>query len=145
MANSTPGSFHTFLPHKSLTRVLLPLDFQGILLLMWSATLPLAQYTFPAQPGLRDAHVLLSTLGAGAVLAAGARAADRGNDRAGLLGVFGAGTFGGVAAHAALLRIGGGGQGPAPAIWSVGGWWVGGTGVLNGLGMVCYTAKVSSA
>ena len=118
------GSFHTFLPHRHLTRLLLPLDFQGILLLMWSATLPLAQYTFPAQPGLRNAYVLLSTLGAGAVLAAtmaGARAADRGNDRAGLLGVFGAATFGGVIAHGALLRMMEGGEGRDGTMWAVGG------------------------
>ena len=112
---------------------------------MWSATLPLAQYTFPAQPGARTAYVLLSTLGAGALLASGARAADGGNDRAGLLGVYGAATFGGVIAHGALLRTMqvGGGKGQAGAIWAVGGWWIVATGVLNGIGMGCYTAKVS--
>lgn len=117
-------------------------DFQGVLVLMWSATVPLIYYTFPCDGGLRLFYMGLFT-----VLAAACSAVTflprfsgphLGPYRAVLFGSFGGGSFALPILHG-LLRSG------LEDMWGrVGLGWILATVACNGIGVAVYGVKVSS-
>ncbi|KAK0612028.1 hemolysin-III channel protein-like protein Izh2 [Immersiella caudata] len=55
--------FHTFFHHSPETFSLLQsFDFTGVIILMWSANVPLIYYSFVCDPGLQTAYWLITTL-----------------------------------------------------------------------------------
>lgn len=116
-------------------------DFQGVLVLMWSATVPLIYYTFPCDGRLRLFYMGLFT-----VLAAACSAVTflprfsgphLGPYRAVLFGAFGGGSFALPIFHG-LLQKGLGNM------WeSVGLGWILATVAWNGIGVAVYGVKVS--
>lgn len=137
-------TFHTLLSHSaSAYRLGMQLDIQGVLVLMWGATVPLVYYAFPCgeDEGLRWGYWGLFTVLAGAcsivTFSPSLRGPELGPYRAVLFGGFGGGSFAGLVVHG-VLRFG----------WEemsrrVGLGWIAGTVVLNGMGVGVYAAKVS--
>lgn len=117
------------------------LDFQGVLVLMWAATVPLVYYTFPCEPTLRAAYWGLISVLAAACSAVTFlprfSAPHLGPYRAVLFGAFGVGSFALPIAHGVLVH----GLGEE---WErVGLGWVLWTVVCDGAGVVVYALKVS--
>lgn len=116
-------------------------DFQGVLVLMWSATVPLIYYTFPCDGRLRLFYMGLFT-----VLAAACSAVTflprfsgphLGPYRAVLFGSFGGGSFALPIFHGLLQK----GLGD---LWErVGLGWILATVACNGIGVAVYGVKVS--
>ncbi|KAH8898543.1 hemolysin-III channel protein-like protein Izh2 [Thozetella sp. PMI_491] len=132
--------FHTFMSHSHHAYLLgMKLDFQGILLLMWSSTIPLIYHSFPCHPRLRMGYGIVTSILA--VLCSAATflpvfsSPHLGPYRALLFGSFGLGSFVAPIAHGILLH-GLETQGPR-----IGLGWIGATVVCNGLGVVAYTFK----
>lgn len=119
------------------------LDIQGVLVLMWGATIPLVYYTFPCDLGLRVGYWALFT-----VLAALCSAftflpmfsgPHLGPYRAALFGSFGAGSFALPIAHG-IVKYG------LEEMWRmVGLGWVLATVLCDGIGVGVYAMKVGSA
>lgn len=128
------------------------LDIQGVLLLMWSATVPLIHYSFPAaaastthndhSAALRTAYhaatALLAAACSAATLLPGLSGPRLGHARAALFVAFGAGSFVAPVAHGAA-RCGLAEQWERIALP-----WIGATAAFNGVGAVAYTMKVSA-
>lgn len=122
------------------------LDIQGVLVLMWSATVPLIYYSFPGdEPSAASLRVAYHT--AIGLLAAACSAATLlpqlsgpvlGPARAALFAAFGAGSFLVPVAHG-VLKCGLRDQGER-----IGLPWIAATGVFNGTGAVAYMLKVSA-
>lgn len=126
------------------------LDIQGVLLLMWSATVPLIHHSLPVNgdddddPGAtrrRAAHLAATTLLAAACSAAtllpSLSGPRLGAARAALFAAFGAGSFVAPLAHGAVLcgglrRVAGRVALP----------WLVATAACNGVGAAAYMAKV---
>jgi len=54
------AAFHTLMSHSPEGCLFgLKLDFQGIILLIWSATVPAVHFTWYFEPGIRDAYWFL--------------------------------------------------------------------------------------
>ena len=137
-------SFHTFMSHSErLYLVGMKLDFQGILLLMWSSTVPLAYYGFRCgfSPSVRATYLAATTLLAAACSVATLlprfSGPDLGPTRAALFASFGTASFVAPIAHGVLAH------GFREHAARVGLSWILITAGFNGLGMVIYTLKVS--
>lgn len=139
------AAFHTLMAHsEALYLAGMKLDLQGVLLLMWGATVPLVRYTFPCDDD--DARTRWA-YGVGLAGLAGLCSAATflprfsgprmGPWRAVLFGVFGAASFALPIAHGALRY----GLGDMAARTGLG--WVGATVMWNGLGVGVYAMKVS--
>jgi len=124
------------------------LDIQGVLLLMWSATVPLIHYSFPddhhgnhSRAPLRTAYhaatALLAAACSAATLLPRLQGPHLGTARAALFAAFGAGSFVAPVAHGVLM-CGLRAQGERIALP-----WIVATAVCNGVGAVAYTMKVS--
>lgn len=116
-------------------------DFQGVLVLMWSATVPLIYYIFPCDGRLRLFYMGLFT-----VLAAACSAVTflprfsgphLGPYRAVLFGSFGGGSFALPIFHGLLQK------GPGDMWERVGLGWILATVACNGIGVAVYGVKVS--
>lgn len=134
--------FHTFMSHsQSLYMLGMKFDFQGVLVLMWSATVPLICYTFPCEGRLITFYIGLFT-----VLATACSAVTflprfsgphLGPYRAALFGSFGFGSFALPIVHG-ILREGLG------KMWERAGLgWILATVACNGIGVGVYGVKVS--
>lgn len=135
-------TFHTLMAHSRALYLLgMKLDFQGVLVLMWSATVPLVHYTFPCDGRLQAFYLGLFTALAG--LCSAVTFLPRfsgphlGPYRAALFGSFGAGSFALPIAHG-LVR-----HGLGEMRGRVGLGWIAATVVWNGLGVGVYGVKVS--
>lgn len=100
--------FHTFMSHSEAAYTLgIKLDYQGILLLMWGSTIPLAYYSFPCRTGLQVAYWMVDTVLAGLCSLATFHPAiggpHLGHVRAVLFGSFGLGSFLVPIAHGIVL------------------------------------------
>lgn len=134
--------FHTLMAHSEAVYLLgMKLDIQGVLVLMWGATIPLVYYIFPCHMGLRLGYWGLFTALAG--LCSAVTFLPRfsgphlGPYRAALFGSFGAGSFALPIAHG-ILRHG------VTEMWSrVGMGWILATVLCNGIGVGVYAIKVS--
>jgi adiponectin receptor len=137
-------AFHTLMSHsEAVYLVNMKLDFQGVLVLMWAATVPLVYYSFPCghEWRLRAAYWgLISVL---AVACSAVTFLPRfsgphlGPYRALLFGAFGAGSFALPIGHGVVMH----GWGEE---WErVGLGWVLWTAVCDGVGVVIYGLKVS--
>ncbi|KAG8158848.1 hypothetical protein KVR01_011291 [Diaporthe batatas] len=135
-------AFHTLMAHSEAVYLLnMKLDFQGVLILMWAATVPLVYYTFPCEGDryLRAGYwALISGL---AVTCSAVTFLPRfsgphlGPYRALLFGTFGAGSFALPIAHGAVRH----GLGEE---WErVGLGWVLWTVVCDGVGVLVYGLK----
>ena len=117
------------------------LDFQGVLLLMWSATIPLIHYSFHTRPALEAAYLAATTVLASAASAATLRPVlgdlHIGHHRARLFALFGAGSFLAPIVHGMLL------DGVAVQSARVGLPWVLATAGFNAAGMAAYSLKVT--
>ncbi|KAK7959103.1 uncharacterized protein PG986_003957 [Apiospora aurea] len=143
--------FHTFMSHSPTVYARgMQLDFQGILLLMWGSTVPLAYYNFgddePCQPHamqistaakaygfVTTALALLCSL---ATFHPGIGGPRLGPARAALFAAFGVGSF--------LVPLG---HGAAARGWDEQGRrlglpWIGATVVCNGVGVAMYAFKI---
>lgn len=137
------ATFHTLMSHSQTLYLFgMKLDFQGVLVLMWSATVPLVYYTFPCDGRLQAFYLgLLSAL---AGLCSAVTFLPRfsgphlGPYRAALFGAFGAGSFALPIAHGLLKH------GLAEMRGRAGLGWIAATVVCNGLGLVVYGLKVST-
>ncbi|KAK7953202.1 hypothetical protein PG988_013896 [Apiospora saccharicola] len=139
--------FHTFMSHSPTVYARgMQLDFQGILLLMWGSTVPLAYYHF-GEP-CRHMHISTAAMTYGVVTTAlamlcsfatfhpGIGGPRLGHARAVLFAAFGVGSF--------LVPVGHG-------VWAYG-WaeqsrrlglpWIGLTVLCNGVGVVLYAFKI---
>lgn len=135
-------AFHTLMAHSEAVYLLnMKLDFQGVLVLMWAATVPLVYYTFPCDSVLRAAYWGLIT-----ALAAACSAVTflprfsgphLGPYRALLFGTFGVGSFALPIAHGVVVH------GLSEEWERVGLGWVLWTVVCDGVGVVVYGLKVS--
>jgi len=118
------------------------LDIDGVLLLMWGATVPLIHYSFsPCHPQWQTAYLVLTTvlaLSCGlATTLPSLRGPHLGHLRALLFGCFGAGSFLVPILHGMLL------YGVQAESRRVGGLpWIGATAGLNSLGVGIYSLKV---
>lgn len=135
-------AFHTLMAHSEAVYLLnMKLDFQGVLVLMWGATVPLVYYSFPCDPKLRAGYWgLISAL---AVACSAVTFLPRfsgphlGPYRAVLFGAFGVGSFALPIAHGVLVH-------GLDEEWErVGLGWVLWTVVCDGVGVVVYGLKVS--
>ncbi|KAK0635824.1 hemolysin-III related-domain-containing protein [Bombardia bombarda] len=137
-------TFHTLMSHSPrIYHLGMRLDFQGILLLMWSSTVPLVYYSFPCQATVMQTTYLVTiTLLAGACSAATLlprfSGPHLGHYRAVLFGSFGLGSFVVPIAHGILL------YGLKEQSRRIGLGWIMVTGLCNGVGVVVYAVKVSS-
>lgn len=121
-------------------------DALGVLVLMWSSSVPLVEHAFAAAEQQQQHHHH-HALNAALALAAAALAVadprfnrpDSGPRRAALFGAFAAASFGLPLAHALLLGRGlqGGGE-----TWLA---WVGWTAAANALGWGLYGVRVGAA
>lgn len=135
--------FHTLMAHSEAVYLLgMKLDIQGVLVLMWGATIPLVYYVFPCDPSLRLGYWGLFTALAG--LCSAVTFLPRfsgphlGPYRAALFGSFGAGSFALPIAHG-LARYG------MEDMWRrVGLGWILATVACNGTGVGVYSMKVGS-
>ena len=135
--------FHTCMAHsQALYLQGMKLDIQGVLILMWSATVPLVHYTFPCESErLRMLYMSLFT-----VLTCACSAVTfmpqfsgphLGPYRAALFGSFGVGSFALPIGHG-LLR-----EGWSQMWQQVGLGWILATVACNGIGVGLYAMKVS--
>ncbi|KAK8062977.1 hypothetical protein PG997_015074 [Apiospora hydei] len=132
--------FHTFMSHSPPVYARgMQLDFQGILLLMWGSTVPLAYYNFDinssndVRPG---DHAARDPVLARHVPPGHRRPAPGPRARAALFAAFGVGSF--------LVPLG---HGAAARGWDEQGRrlglpWIGATVVCNGVGVVMYAFKI---
>lgn len=137
-------AFHTLMAHsRALYLAGLKVDFQGVLVLMWGATVPLVYYTFPCDGAwrLRTAYLGLFTLLACACSAVTFlprfNAPDLGPYRAALFATFGVGSFALPIGHGVLS------EGWEEMGERVGLGWILATVVCNGVGVGLYAMKVS--
>lgn len=145
-------AFHTLMAHsQALYMRGMQLDFQGVLLLMWGATVPLVYYTFPCKGGgggwwwwwsLRGFYVGLFTLLVAACSAVTFMPRFSGPQlgpyRAALFGLFGVGSFALPIGHGVVM------EGVGEMWERVGLGWILVTVVCNGVGVVLYAMKVST-
>lgn len=135
-------AFHTLMAHSEAVYLLnMKLDFQGVLVLMWAATVPLVYYSFPCEPSLRAAYWGLISVLAAACSAVTFlprfSAPHLGPYRAVLFGAFGVGSFALPIAHGVLVH-------GLDEEWErVGLGWVLWTVVCDGVGVIVYGLKVS--
>jgi adiponectin receptor len=117
------------------------MDILGVLVLMWSATVPLAHYSLACHPRLEAAcHVASASLALACAVATSPRVAllagpRLGPARAALFALFGAASFAAPLAHAAALR---------PADWAAragGRGWLAATAALDGAGAAVYLLR----
>lgn len=135
--------FHTLMAHSEAVYLLgMKLDIQGVLVLMWGATIPLVYYVFPCDLGIKLGYWALFTGLAG--LCSAVTFLPRfsgphlGPYRAALFGSFGAGSFALPIAHG-MVRYG------MQEMWRrVGLGWILATVICNGIGAGVYAMKVSS-
>ncbi len=117
-------------------------DLHGVLLLMWSSTVPLVFYGFPCHPRLQAAYFALMSALAAACQAATLTPVFRdpalAHSRAGLFGSFAVVSFVLPLVNGVLLEGFGG------FATRVGLGWIVMTGVLNSLAVAAYTSKVCS-
>lgn len=141
------AAFHTLMAHsEALYLAGMKLDLQGVLLLMWGATVPLVRYTFPCGDGGADTRMRWA-YGVGLAGLAGLCSAATflprfsgprmGPWRAVLFGVFGAASFALPIAHGTVR------YGLREMAERTGLGWVGATVMWNGLGVGVYAMKVS--
>lgn len=131
-------------------RLGLKLDFQGILLLMWGATVPLIYYGFACRPALQSGYLCVTSALALACSAATFwplfSGPHLGHWRAALFGSFGVGSFLAPIAHSLALSLeeegGGRGRGVRAQARRVGLPWILATLLFNTLGTTAYTFKV---
>ena len=140
----TVASFHTFMSHSPEAYLLgMKLDFQGILLLMWSSTIPLVYYSFPCRRTLGASYMVatsvLAALCSAVTFWQRFNAPHLGHYRAVLFGSFGLASFVAPIAHGVTL------YGLELQSQRIGMRWIWATASCNGLGVVAYTLKVSSA
>lgn len=134
--------FHTFMSHSQVLYLLgMKLDFQGVLVLMWGATVPLIYYSFPCDGRLRVFYLVLFTVLASACSAVTFlprfSGPHLGPYRAVLFGSFGVGSFALPIVHG-LWREG------LDEMWKrVGLGWILATVTCNGVGVGVYSVKVS--
>lgn len=119
------------------------LDIQGVLVLMWGATVPLSYYSFPNSPSLVATYLCANTLLALACSAAAwglpvLQGPHLGHSRAVLFSAFGGGSFVAPVVHGMLL----GGVGEQAE--RVGLRWIATTAICNSLGAGIYMLKVRS-
>lgn len=137
-------AFHTLMAHSEAVYLLnMKLDFQGVLVLMWAATVPLVYYSFPCDRDwpLRAGYWALIS---GLALACSAvtflpcfSGPHLGPYRALLFGTFGVGSFALPIAHG-IVRHGLGEE------WERAGLgWILWTVVCDGIGVLVYGLKVS--
>ncbi|KAI0110569.1 hemolysin-III channel protein-like protein Izh2 [Hypoxylon sp. NC0597] len=132
--------FHTFMCHSETVYSLgIKLDYQGILLLIWGANVPLIYYSMPCDLGGQVAYWTLNTALAGlcslATFHPSIGGPHLGHVRAGLFATFGfcsviAPIFIGILKHGfeqQSRRVGLG--------------WIGATALCDGIGVVCYAMK----
>ncbi len=119
------------------------LDFQGILLLMWSSTIPLIFHSFPCHPTLRASYMAVTSLLAAVCSAATFLPRFSGPHlgiyRVLLFGSFGLGSFVAPVAHGIWLH------GLEIQKQRIGLGWIMATVACNGTGVVAYALKVSSS
>lgn len=135
-------AFHTLMAHSEAVYLVgMKLDIQGVLVLMWGATVPLAYYAYPCEAYLRASYLGLFTVLAG--LCSAVTFLPRfsgphlGPYRAALFGSFGAGSFALPIGHG-VMRYGMG------EMWNrVGMKWILATVLCNGIGVGVYGMKVS--
>lgn len=140
---SLSTAFHTLMAHSRAVYLLgMKIDIQGVLVLMWSATVPLVHYTFPCEGTVRTTYNLLFAVLAGACSAVTFlpqfSGPHLGPYRAALFGCFGAGSFAFPIVHG-ILRYG-----MEEMHRRVGLGWILATVLCNGLGVWAYAMKVSS-
>ncbi len=117
------------------------LDFQGILLLMWSSTVPLIYHSFPCHGALRVSYIAATT--SLAVFCSLVTFLPRfsgphlGQYRALLFGSFGLSSFVAPIAHGTVL------YGLETQSQRVGLGWIAATVLCNGLGVLAYALSVS--
>lgn len=135
------ATFHTLMSHSRALYLLgMKLDFQGVLVLMWSATVPLVYYTFPCDSTTQVCYLILLT--ALASLCSAVTFLPRfsgphlGPYRAALFGSFGAGSFALPIVHGVVRH------GLEEMSRRVGLGWIGATVVCNGVGVGVYALKV---
>ncbi|KAI1135562.1 hemolysin-III channel protein-like protein Izh2 [Hypoxylon sp. FL0543] len=133
--------FHTFMCHSDAVYSLgIRLDYQGILLLMWGANVPLIYYSMPCDLGGQVAYWTLNTVLAGlcsfATFHPLVGGPHLGHVRAGLFATFG------VCSVIAPILIGILKHGFEEQSHRVGLSWIGATALLNGLGVMIYTLKI---
>ncbi|KAK2602374.1 hypothetical protein N8I77_008913 [Diaporthe amygdali] len=132
--------FHTFMSHSEAAYLFnMKLDFQGVLVLMWGATVPLVYYSFPCESHLQAGYLGLIT--ALAVACSAVTFLPRfsgphlGPYRAALFGAFGVGSFALPIAHGVMVH-------GLKEEWNrVGLGWVLWTVVCDGVGVVVYGLK----
>ncbi|KAL1852020.1 hypothetical protein Daus18300_012375 [Diaporthe australafricana] len=132
--------FHTFMSHSQAAYLFnMKLDFQGVLVLMWGATVPLVYYSFPCDPRLQVAYLGLITALAGAcstvTFLPRFSGPHLGPYRAALFGAFGVGSFALPIAHGVIKH------GLEEEWKRVGLGWVLWTVVCDGVGVVVYGFK----
>ncbi|KAI0020300.1 hemolysin-III channel protein-like protein Izh2 [Xylariomycetidae sp. FL0641] len=132
--------FHTFMSHSEPRYLLgIKFDYQGILLLMWGSTVPLAYYGFPCEPAVHAAYwaatTVLAALCSVATFHPAIGGPHLGHVRAGLFGAFGLGSFVVPVAHG-IRRYGLEVQSER-----VGLGWIGVTALCNAVGVVIYALK----
>jgi len=119
------------------------LDFAGILILMWGATVPLIFYSFPCRPFVRGAYwactSVLAVLCAVVSLFPRFSGPELGRARALLFGSFGAGSFLLPVLHGALLH------GLEAQSRQVALEWIVATAGFNGLAVGVYMSRVSKS
>lgn len=134
--------FHTFMSHSQRLYLLgMKLDFQGVLALMWSATVPLIYYTFPCDGRLRlfygGLFTVLASVCSAVTFLPRFSGPHLGPYRAALFGSFGFGSFAVPIAHG-LMREG------LDETWKrIGLGWILATVACNGVGVGVYGLKVS--
>lgn len=137
-------AFHTLMAHSEAVYLLnMKLDFQGVLVLMWGATIPLVYYSFPCDSDLPLRAAYWGLISALALACSAVTFLPRfsgphlGPYRALLFGAFGVGSFAVPIVHG-VVRHGLGEE------WErVGLGWVLWTVVCDGVGVVVYGLKVS--
>ncbi|KAK3328291.1 hemolysin-III channel protein-like protein Izh2 [Cercophora scortea] len=132
--------FHTFMSHSlEVYHIGMKLDIQGILLLMWGATVWLIYYSFPCRPVLQAGYLGATTLLAGlcsvATLWPRFSGPHLGHYRAALFGSFGFGSFLAPVLHGGML------YGFGEQSKRIGLGWIVTTAVFNGAAVVVYTLK----
>lgn len=134
--------FHTLMAHSEAAYLLgMKLDIQGVLVLMWGATIPLVHYVFPCDLNLRLAYWSLFSVLAGLCSAVTFlprfSGPELGPYRAALFGSFGAGSFALPIAHGTMSY-------GLEEMWNrVGLGWILATVMCNGVGVGVYAMKVS--
>lgn len=136
--------FHTFMHRSRQSYALgIKLDFCGIILLMWGSTFPLVYYSFPLRAHTQMVYMAATTLLAGLCLLAtfhpSVGGPHLGHVRAVLFGSFGIGSFLVPIVHGLWL------YGVAQQSTRIGLAWIGVTALCNGIGVVAYAFKVTTA